>query len=110
MCILDTYFVVFVSRYIGLNNLSFLEWLLPTALRNGLIAFKDLLQTDKPGFSLFADGAILSMLKAFTLQEVSSSFREAGYPDSAVKCTPYENKDFHSFCRMICNVDLQWNN
>jgi len=61
---------------------------------------------------LALDGGLQSMRRSFTLREYTDLFRQAGYPEGALRCSNSEGLSLHDVlgarCRIACRADLTW--
>merc|ERR1711933_499823 len=59
---------------------------------------------------LMLDGALQSMRRSFTLSEYEALFKEAGYPEGALKCSSGVGSSWQDMlgtrCRIACRADL----
>jgi len=59
---------------------------------------------------LLLDGALQSMRRSFTMDEYQALFKEAGYPEGALRCSFGAGSSWQDFlgtrCRIACRADL----
>merc|ERR1712187_759897 len=69
-----------------------------------------LLSQAPPVQELLLDGALQSMRRSFTMAEYEALFKEAGYPEGALRCSAGEGSSWQDFlgtrCRIACRADL----
>merc|ERR1712060_208536 len=63
---------------------------------------------------LLLDGALQSMRRSFTMGEYMALFKEAGYPEGALRCSSGMGSSWQDFlgtrCRIACRADLTFSN
>merc|ERR1712039_67132 len=73
-----------------------------------------LLSQEPPVQQLLLDGALQSMRRSFTMAEYEAMFKEAGYPEGALRCSSGVGSSWQDFlgtrCRIACRADLTFSN
>lgn len=98
-------------RYIGMEWLSSHSKYLPASVRDTMLRYQHIFPKDRLGVDLVADGGMLSMRRSFTLSEYDKLFAQADYPKDALRCTRLDKwyELVENTCRVVCTVDLTWN-
>jgi len=110
-CIIGNDISFLALRYIGMERLSYLAKYLPTSVSNTLLRYKHIFSKDRAGVDLVVDGGMLSMRRSFTLSEYDRLFAQAGYPKDTLRCIRLDKRYelLENTCRVVCTVDLTWN-